>query len=76
MDVGYIAGSPGSGAAGWVTVDVKKVVEVVKRHGFLKILDDRDLVVECEREDDYRALEAALRENFGDQADLEPMGGK
>jgi len=56
---------------GWVTVDVKKVVEVVKKHGFLKVLDDRDLVVEVETDDDYRALEAALVETFKDQVDLE-----
>jgi hypothetical protein len=58
---------------GWVTVDVKRVVEVVKKHGFLKVLDDRDLVVEFETEDDYLALEAALVEAFGDQVDLERM---
>ena len=26
---------------GWVTTDVKEVVDVVKKHGFLKVLDDR-----------------------------------
>jgi hypothetical protein len=31
---------------GWVTADVQKVIDVVKGHGFLKVLDDRDLVVE------------------------------
>jgi hypothetical protein len=56
---------------GWVTADVKKVVEVVKKHGFLKVLDDRDLVVEVETDDDYQAIEAALVENFRDQVDLE-----
>lgn len=58
---------------GWVTVDVKKVVEVVKRHGFLKVLDERDLVVEFERKEDYEALEAALLESFQDQVNLEFM---
>ena len=56
---------------GWVTADVKKVVETVKRHGFLKVLDDRDLVVEFETEGDFKKLEAALIENFQDQVDLE-----
>jgi hypothetical protein len=59
---------------GWVTVDVKRVVDVVKKHGFLKVLDDRDLVVEFEREEDFQALETELVENFRDQVDLEPMG--
>lgn len=56
---------------GWVTVDVKKVIEVVKRHGFLKVLDDRDLVVEVETEKDYENLTRELSENFQDQIDLE-----
>ena len=56
---------------GWVTVDVKKVIEVVKRHGFLKVLDDRNLVVEVETEKDYENLTRELLENFRDQIDLE-----
>jgi len=58
---------------GWVTSDVKKVIEVIKRHGFLKVLDDRDLVVEFEREEDYQSLKAELIDNFQDQVDLEPI---
>jgi hypothetical protein len=56
---------------GWVTSDVKSVIEVVKRHGFLKILDDRDLVIEFEREKDYEGLEKDLLENFQDQVNIE-----
>ena len=56
---------------GWVTVDVKKVIEIVKRYGFLKVLDERDLVVEVETERDLEALNRELLENFGDQLDLE-----
>ena len=56
---------------GWVTTDVKEVVEVIKRHGFLKVLDDRDLVVEVETEKDYENLKDDILENFGDQLDLE-----
>ena len=56
---------------GWVTVDVKKVIEVIKRHGHLKLLDDRDLVVESETEDDYRELERELLMELMDQASLE-----
>ena len=56
---------------GWVTTDVKKVLEVISRHAFLKILDDRDLVVETETEDDYRKLEQDLLAQFRDQVDLE-----
>jgi len=56
---------------GWVTVDVKKVIEIVKRYGFLKVLDERDLVVEVETEKAFDALSRELGEAFGDQLDLE-----
>ena len=56
---------------GWVTVDVRKVIEIIKRYGFLKVLDDRDLVVEVETERDYHGLEKHLKEAFRDQIDLE-----
>jgi len=56
---------------GWVTVDVKEVLEVIRRHAFLKILDDRDLVVETETEDDYSRLEQDLLARFQDQLNLE-----
>lgn len=58
---------------GWVTVDVKKVIEIVKRYGFLKVLDERDLVVEVETEKDLEALNSELLKNFGDQLDLETI---
>jgi hypothetical protein len=58
---------------GWVTADVKQVVDVVKSYGFLKVADDRDLVVEVETEKDYEQLSAALRENFGGEVDLERL---
>jgi len=56
---------------GWVTVDVKKVVEIVKKHGYLKVLDERELVVEMETEHNYEELEKELQENFKDQLNLE-----
>lgn len=56
---------------GWVTVDVKKALETVRRRGRLKILDDRELVVEFESEKDFEALTGELAEAFGDQLDME-----
>ena len=56
---------------GWVTADVKKVIEVVRKHGFLKVLDDRELVVEMETEDDYENLNNDLLVTFQGQVDLE-----
>jgi hypothetical protein len=56
---------------GWVTTDVQKVIDVVKKHGYLKVLDDRDLVVEIETEKEFTDLTHDLREHFQDQVDLE-----
>lgn len=56
---------------GWVTADVRKTLELIKKHGSLKVLDDRDLVVETEAEDDYNSLEKDLEEHFQDQVNLE-----
>jgi len=58
---------------GWVTVDVKKVIEIVKRYGFLKVLDERDLVVEVETEKDLETLNREILETFGDQLNLETI---
>lgn len=58
---------------GWVTADVKKVIEIVKRHGYLKILDERDLVVEMETETDYENLRRDLLDDFHEHVDLEKI---
>ena len=58
---------------GWVTTDVKDVVDVVKKHGFLKVLDNRDLVVELETQKDYDALARDLEAKFDDQMNLEKV---
>jgi hypothetical protein len=55
----------------WVTSDVKEVIEVVKKHGRLKVLDERDLVVEMETDEDYDNLSRDLENHFGDQMNLE-----
>ena len=55
----------------WVTVDVKKVVEIVNRYGYLKVLDERDLVVDVETEEDYEKLNKELEKEFKDQLNLE-----
>ena len=56
---------------GWVTTDVKHVIEVIKPYGHLKVLDEQDLVVEVESEEGYEKLAGALGEHFGDQVFLE-----
>ena len=56
---------------GWVTVEVKKVVEIINRYGYLKVLDERDLVVDVETEEDYEKLNKGLEKEFKDQLNLE-----
>ena len=56
---------------GWVTVDVKKVIETVTKYGHMKVLDERDLVVDVETEEDYERLNKELSGQFMDQLNLE-----
>lgn len=57
---------------GWVTADPSRVIEVIGQFGRLKVLDDRDLVVELEDEKDFEKLQGELLEQFGNEVDLEP----
>ena len=56
---------------GWITVDPNKVVEVVNKYGRLKVLDDRELVIEMEDMADFEGLKKSVDEAFGDQVDVE-----
>jgi hypothetical protein len=56
---------------GWVTVDPSKVIEIVNRFGRLKVLDDRELVVEMEKMEDFQNLQKVLNEAFGKEIDIE-----
>lgn len=58
---------------GWVTVDPSRVIEVVLRFGRLKVLDDRELVIEAEKSEDLQNLQKALKDAFGDEVDAEAM---
>ncbi|MEJ2025240.1 MAG: hypothetical protein P8Y00_09550 [Deltaproteobacteria bacterium] len=58
---------------GWVTTDVKEVIQAVKKFGLLKVLDERDLVVEMESEEAYDALGKELNLRFGDQVSVEKV---
>ncbi len=58
---------------GWITVDPKKVIEVVNHYARLKVLDDRELVVEAEEAEDLQNLQRVLRETFGNEVDAEAI---
>ena len=56
---------------GWITVDPYKVIDIVGKFGRLKVLDDRELVVEMEDLESFHHLQEALKNAFGDQVDVE-----
>jgi hypothetical protein len=56
---------------GWFTVDVRRVIEIVQRHGKLKLLDDYDLVVETVNELEMTSLAEKLADAFGEEVGLE-----
>jgi len=56
---------------GWFTVDVRRVIEIVRQHGKLKLLDDYDLVVETDDELEMKSLAEKLAEAFGEEMGLE-----
>ncbi len=60
---------------GWVTLDVEKANRIFAAHGKLKLLDERELVVECEDRPAMEALAAELAKAFGDQVDLDITKG-
>lgn len=61
---------------GWVTADPSQVIEVVNRFGRLKVLDDRELVVEVERMEDFKELQKTLQENFEREVEVELLAKK
>ena len=56
---------------GWVTTDPQQVIDVVKKYGKLKVLDDRELVVEFEKNEDVDVLNNALLDVFSGEVDVE-----
>ena len=56
---------------GWVTVDPLKVIDIVQRHGRLKVLDDRNLFVEMETMDNFERLQKDLREAFSQEMNVD-----
>jgi len=56
---------------GWVTVEPSKAIDVVNRFGRLKVLDDRELVIELEKMEDFQNLQKALNEAFGKEIEVE-----
>jgi hypothetical protein len=58
---------------GWITVDPARVIEIVSEFGRLKVLDDRELVVEMEDRTNFDNLKKNLFAAFGNEVDVELM---
>ncbi len=58
---------------GWVTTDPTQVIDVVKKYGRLRVLDDRELVIEIEQAASFDGLQQALAEAFHGEVDIEPV---
>lgn len=56
---------------GWITADPAKVIEIVNRFGRLKLLDDKELVIEAEKFEDFQSLQKSLQEAFGNEVEAE-----
>jgi hypothetical protein len=61
---------------GWVTVDPLEVINVIKEFGRLRVLDERDVVVEVENMEQYEQLSQALQDTFGGEVNLERIPKK
>ncbi len=58
---------------GWITVDPKEVIDVVNQYGRLKVLDERELVVEVETAEELQSLQRAVQEAFENEVDVEAI---
>ena len=61
---------------GWVTVDPVEVIEVIKRYGRLRVLDERDVAVEVPSAEDYDKLTKSLADRFGGEVNLERIASR
>jgi len=61
---------------GWITVNPKEVIDLVSRYGRLKVLDDRELVVETETAEDLQNLQKAVEDTFRGEVDVEVLSKK
>ena len=58
---------------GWVTANVGDVIESIKQYGYLKVLDEHDLVVEMSSKEDFEKLRGILEEKFGKEVFVERL---
>jgi hypothetical protein len=52
------------------------VIDIVGKFGRLKVLDDRELVIEVEKAEELESLQKALQKAFGGEVDAEAITKK
>jgi hypothetical protein len=61
---------------GWVTADVDKVLQVIRKHGDTEVANGRELVVAMPDDEAEKELKREFRETFGDQVHLERLAAE
>lgn len=56
---------------GWITVDPDKVIELVEKYGKLKVIYDRELIVETSTEDAFYELKTDIANTFNGEVIIE-----
>ena len=56
---------------GWITVETEKVIDTVNKYGRLRVIDNRELIVETVNEDDFNNLQKEISEIFNGEVDLD-----
>ena len=56
---------------GWITVEPDMVIDTVNKYGRLRVIDDRELIVETTGEDDFNNLQKEISSLFNGEVDLD-----
>ena len=58
---------------GWVTADVVQVTNLITQYGKLRVLNERDLIVETQNMEDMETISRELARAFGEEVWIEVM---
>ncbi len=61
---------------GWVTADVVQVTNLITQYGKLRVLNERDLIVETQDMEDMQTISRELAKAFGEEVWIEVMQRK
>ena len=58
---------------GWVTADVVEIIDLITRYGKLRVLDERDLIVETQDMETMETISRELAQAFGKEVWIETI---